>query len=240
LGRIILLLEINGLNVYYRDLQALFDVSFSVNQGEFVSIIGSNAAGKSTLLKTISGILKPKTGTIRFEGQDLARLPTHKIVEMGICQVPEGRQLFPVMTVLENLEMGSFTPNAKKKRAQTLEKVYEIFPKLRARFDQLAGTLSGGEQQMVAIARALMALPVLLMFDEPSLGLAPLAVREMFRVANEINDLGTTVLMVEQNVYNALDMCQQAYILENGRIVRKGKGRELLESEVIKKSYLGI
>jgi branched-chain amino acid transport system ATP-binding protein len=239
-GRNTLLLEINSIDVFYGDVQALFGVSFHVNEGEIISIVGSNAAGKSTTLKTISGILRPKSGKITFNGRNIEKLFSDKIVEAGIVQVPEGRQLFPAMTVLENLEMGSFTTRAKKVRAQSLEKVYGVFPVLKERTNQIAGTLSGGEQQMVAVGRALMSLPKLLMFDEPSLGLAPIVVKEIFGIAKEINKNGTTVLMVEQNVYHALNMSNRAYVLENGHITLEGKGSELLRNEEIKKAYLGI
>ena len=232
-------LDINKLKVFYGDVQALFDVSFHVNEGEIVSIIGSNAAGKSTILKTISGILQQKSGSIKFEGRTIEKLPPHKIVEAGIVQIPEGRQLFPVMTVLENLEMGSFGSEAKKKRSETLERVYEIFPILRDRTDQFARTLSGGEQQMLAIARALMSLPKLIMFDEPSLGLGPIIVKEIFAIVKQISIQGT-VLLVEQNVYHALTMCNRAYVLENGHIILEGTGNDLLTNNDVKKAYLGI
>ncbi|MCK5553454.1 MAG: ABC transporter ATP-binding protein [Deltaproteobacteria bacterium] len=233
-------LDVSNVNVFYGDSQALFDVSFHVDEGDILSIIGSNAAGKSTILKTISGILRPESGGILFDGYNMERLPSHKIVEAGVVQVPEGRQLFPVMTVLENLEMGSVTPEAKKQRSQTTERVYQIFPILKDRAEQLAGTLSGGEQQMLAIARALMSLPKLLMFDEPSLGLAPMIVREIFGIIREINNQGTTVLLVEQNVHHALNMCDRAYVLENGHLILEGTGKDLLNNKDVKKAYLGI
>ena len=235
-----MLLDVGNLEVFYGDVQAIFGISFCVDEGEIVSIVGSNAAGKSTTLKAISGILESKTGSIKFNGRPMEGLTPDKIVEAGIVQIPEGRQLFPAMTVQENLEMGSFMPEAKKKRAETLKRVYKTFPILEERSKQLAATLSGGEQQMLAIGRGLMSLPKLLMFDEPSLGLAPMLVKEIFNIAREINAQGTTVLMVEQNVYHALSMSNRAYVLENGRFVLEGKGNDLLEDENVKKAYMGI
>ena len=233
-------LQVSELTVFYKDVQALFGVSFHINRGEIISIVGSNAAGKSTTINTVSGILRAKNGTILFDGRNMERLSSDKIVEAGIVQVPEGRQLFPGMTVLENLEMGSFTKVAKKKRSQTLSWVFDFFPRLKERSTQMAGTLSGGEQQMLAIGRAFMALPQLLMFDEPSLGLAPIVVQEIFKNVKEINRNGTTVLVVEQNVYHVLNMSNRAYVLENGRVVLEGTGKELLNNENVKKAYLGI
>jgi len=233
-------LEISDLNVFYGDAQALFGISFHVKEREIISIIGSNAAGKTTTIKTISGILRSKSGNMIFNGRNIEKLPPDQVVEAGIVQVPEGRQLFPAMTVLENLEMGSFTARAKQGRSKSLRKVYEFFPKLEERSDQLAGTLSGGEQQMLAIGRGLMSLPKIMMFDEPSLGLAPIVVKEIFKIAKEINVQGTTVLLVEQNVFHALSMSDRAYVLENGHITLEGKGTELLHNENIKKAYLGI
>ncbi len=235
-----MLLDVENLEVFYGDVQAIFGISFCVDEGEIVSIVGSNAAGKSTTLKAISGILESKTGSIKFNGRPMENLTPDKIVEAGIVQIPEGRQLFPAMTAQENLEMGSFRPEAKKKRAETLKRVYRTFPILEERSKQLAATLSGGEQQMLAIGRGLMSLPKLLMFDEPSLGLAPMLVKEIFNIAKEINAQGTTVLMVEQNVYHALSMSNRAYVLENGRFVLEGKGKDLLEDENVKKAYMGI
>ena len=233
-------LEVSNLNVFYGDVQALFDVSFHLDPGNIVSIVGSNAAGKSTTLKAVSGILRSQSGSISYDGRNVERLSSDKIVEAGIVQVPEGRQLFPAMTVLENLEMGSFLPAAKKKRSQSLEFVYNFFPILKERATQKAGTLSGGEQQMLAIGRAFMTDPKLLMFDEPSLGLAPIIVQEIFKVVKEINKTGMSILMVEQNIYHALKMSKRAYVLENGRIVLEGSGEELLDNEEVKKAYLGI
>jgi branched-chain amino acid transport system ATP-binding protein len=233
-------LEVNDLEVFYGDVQALFGISFRVDQGEIVSIVGSNAAGKSTTLQAISGILQARSGSIKFGKRKLERLSCDKIVEAGVVQVPEGRQLFPAMTVLENLEMGSFLPGAKKKRRENLAWVYELFPILHGRADQKAGTLSGGEQQMLAIGRAFMSSPRLLMFDEPSSGLAPIVVQEIFKVVRDVNNEGMTLLMVEQNVYHVLRMSHRAYVLENGRIVLEGRGNELLDNEDVKKAYLGI
>jgi branched-chain amino acid transport system ATP-binding protein len=233
-------LEVSSLNVFYGDVQALFDVSFHLDPGDIISIVGSNAAGKSTTLKAVSGILRSQSGSISYDGRNLEKLSSDKIVEAGIVQVPEGRQLFPAMTVLENLEMGSFLPAAKKKRSQSLEFVYNFFPILKERAGQKAGTLSGGEQQMLAIGRAFMTDPKLLMFDEPSLGLAPIIVQEIFKVVKEINKTGMSILMVEQNIYHALKMSKRAYVLENGRIVLEGSGEELLDNEEVKKAYLGI
>lgn len=233
-------LEVSSLNVFYGDVQALFDVAFHLDPGDIVSIVGSNAAGKSTTLKAVSGILRSQSGSISYDGRNVEKLSSDKIVEAGIVQVPEGRQLFPAMTVLENLEMGSFLPAAKKKRSQSLEFVYNFFPILKERAGQKAGTLSGGEQQMLAIGRAFMTDPKLLMFDEPSLGLAPIIVQEIFKVVKEINRTGMSILMVEQNIYHALKMSKRAYVLENGRIVLEGSGEELLDNEEVKKAYLGI
>ncbi len=235
-----MLLDVENLEVFYGDVQAIFGISFCVDEGEIVSIVGSNAAGKSTTLRAISGILESKTGSIKFNGRPMEDQTPDKIVEAGIVQIPEGRQLFPAMTVQENLEMGSFMPEAKKKRAETLKQVYRTFPILEERSKQFAATLSGGEQQMLAIGRGLMSLPKLLMFDEPSLGLAPMLVKEIFNIAKDINAQGTTVLMVEQNVYHALSMSSRAYVLENGRFVLEGKGKDLLEDENVKKAYMGI
>jgi branched-chain amino acid transport system ATP-binding protein len=239
-GRKALFLQVSELTVFYKDVQALFGVSFHIDQGEIIAIVGSNAAGKSTTINTISGILRPRTGGILFNDRPMEKLSSDKIVEAGIVQVPEGRQLFPAMTVLENLELGSFTKEAKKKRSQTLGWVLDFFPMLKERASQMAGTLSGGEQQMLAIGRAFMSLPKLLMLDEPSLGLAPMVVQEIFKTVKEINQKGTTVLVVEQNVYHILKMSNRAYVLENGRVVLEGTGKELLNNENVKKAYLGI
>lgn len=211
----------------------------TVPQGEIVALIGANGAGKTTTLKTISGLLRPSKGTITFADKRIQTLPTHKIVEAGLIQVPEGRHLFPEMSVLENLELGSFR-RGKKKRAETLAQVLAMFPRLEERRNQLAGTLSGGEQQMLAIGRSLMTLPKLLMLDEPSLGLAPLIVQDIFRIVGEIRETGTTVLIVEQNAVQTLSIADHAYVMENGEIVLQGTGEELLEDPQIRSAYLGL
>lgn len=234
------MLEVDRINVFYGYLQALWDVSFNVSSGEIVCIVGSNGAGKTTTLKAISGLIRPKSGSIRFLGKEIHNLPPHKIVELGIAHVPEGRQVFPQMTVLENLKMGAFTKRAWSKMDDTLEFVYQLFPILKERRKQLAGTLSGGEQQMLAIARGLMARPSLLMIDELSLGLAPIVVERLFKIIEDINDQGMTILLVEQNVRAALEVSDRGYVLENGRIVLSGKSNELIENETVKKAYLGL
>jgi len=235
-----LLVEISEINVHYGDVQVLHELTLEVSEREVVTIVGANGAGKTTLLKTIAGILRPSSGEIQFLGERIDHLYPHQIVEKGLVRIPEGRKIFPSLSVLENLELGSYLPKAKAKRPESLEKVFSLFPVLKERSQQLAGTLSGGEQQMLAIGRGLMSLPRLLMLDEPSLGLAPLLVREIFRTVREINQQGTTILLVEQNVFNALEMAHEGYVLENGRIVLRGKSRDLLGNEHIKKSYLGV
>jgi branched-chain amino acid transport system ATP-binding protein len=234
------MLSVEGLNVFYGLAQALWDVSLQVNRGEIVSIIGSNGAGKSTTLKTIAGLLRPKSGSIKFDGSELSRTPPHKIIEKGIALVPEGRWLFPVMTVQENLELGAYTKEARRHLRDIFEEVFNLFPILKERRKQLAGTLSGGEQQMLAIARALMSRPKLLMLDEPSLGLAPSIVRKVFEVIERINEGGVAILLVEQNVHHALNISDRGYVLENGRIALSGRSDELLENEHVKKAYLGL
>jgi len=234
------LLRVENINTFYSSIQVLRDVSFDIQEGEVVSMVGGNGAGKTTLLKTISGLLSPRLGTIHFLGERIDRLPPYKIVEKGAIQIPEGRKLFPPLTVLENLKLGAYLPSNKEKRAESLKRVFQIFPILEERKDQLAGTLSGGEQQMLAIGRGLMSLPKLLMLDEPSLGLAPLMVKEIFRVINAINKQGTTILLVEQNVKQSLALANRGYVLENGRIVLSGNSDELLRNEHTKKAYLGI
>jgi branched-chain amino acid transport system ATP-binding protein len=231
---------VENINTFYSSIQVLRDVSFDIQEGEIVSMVGGNGAGKTTLLKTISGLLSPRLGTINFLGERIDRLPPYKIVEKGAIQIPEGRKLFPPLTVLENLKLGAYLPSNKEKRAESLKRVFQIFPILEERKDQLAGTLSGGEQQMLAIGRGLMSLPKLLMLDEPSLGLAPLMVKEIFRVINEINKQGTTILLVEQNVKQSLALANRGYVLENGRIVLSGNSDELLRNEHTKKAYLGM
>jgi len=234
------MLKVENINVFYGDLQVLWGVSFEVREGEILVLVGANGAGKSTTLKTISGILKPKIGSIHFKGARLDLLPADQVISHGVVHVPEARRLFREMTVEENLVMGSLAPEAKKRRAETLAWVYELFPRMKERRKQMAGTMSGGEQQMAAIGRGLMALPKLLMFDEPSLGLAPILVQEVFDIAKRINKEGVTVLLVEQNVRQTLALCHRAYVLENGRVVLSGTGKELLNDEHVKEAYLGI
>ena len=235
-----MLLKIDRINTFYGDLQALFDVSAEINDGEIVSIIGSNGAGKSTTLNTISGILRSVSGTIHFKNQTITNASTHSIVESGIVQIPEARRLFPYMSVNENLELGSFSSRGRKYKDEMLKKVFKLFPILENRMSQNAGTMSGGEQQMLAIARGLMAMPRLLMLDEPSLGLAPIMVKQIFEVIQEINRDGIAILLVEQNVTHSLSIANRAYVLENGKIVMEGCGEELLKNGDIKKAYLGV
>lgn len=218
----------------------IWSVSFEVNRGEIVALLGANGAGKSTILNTVSGLLTPASGSITFEGQRLDQVPAHKVIEHGIAQVPEGRRLFPEMTVRENLIMGSLTPKAKEKRNETIDWVFGLFPRLRERERQMSGTLSGGEQQMLAFGRGLMSLPKLIMFDEPSLGLAPILVAEIFNIIKRIQQEDVTVLLVEQNTKHTLEICHRGYVLENGRIVLNGSGQELLDNEHVKQAYLGI
>jgi branched-chain amino acid transport system ATP-binding protein len=234
------MLRVKGIEVFYGDLQALRGVSLEVNQGEVVSIIGSNGAGKSTTLMTISGIRKPKLGEIQFDQELIHQYPSSKIVSLGIVQIPEGRQLFPTLTVMENLDMGSQFPKAKKVRKETTGRVFKLFPRLEERKKQLAGTLSGGEQQMLAIGRGLMSCPTLLMLDEPSLGLAPILVKAIFDIIKEINKEGTTILLVEQNVFHSLALSHRGYVLENGAIAMSGTGQDLLKNQHIRQSYLGL
>lgn len=234
------MLKVKNLEVFYGDIQVLWDVSFEVREKEILVLIGVNGAGKSTTLRTISGLLRPRKGSIELNGVRLDQTPGNGIIEYGIAHVPEGRRLFPEMTVEENLILGSLPPRAKVKRKETLEWVYHLFPRLKERRKQLARTLSGGEQQICAIGRGLMSKPKLLMFDEPSLGLAPVLVQEIFRMIQKINQEGTTVLLVEQNVKQTLTICHRAYVLENGRIVLEGTGQELLDNPQVKEAYLGI
>ena len=234
------MLKVKGIEVFYGDLQALRGVSLEVSQGEIVSIVGSNGAGKSTTLMAISGVLKPKRGEIQL-GQDfIHQQSSSRIVSLGIVQIPEGRQLFPSLTVIENLEMGSQFPKAKKVRKETMQWVFKLFPRLEERITQLAGTLSGGEQQMLAIGRGLMSRPTLLMLDEPSLGLSPILVKAIFDIIKEINKQGTTILLVEQNVFHSLNLSHRGYVLENGSIVLSGTGQDLLKNQHIRQSYLGL
>lgn len=233
------LLEINNIDVYYGQVQVLHDLSLHIDDNEVVVIVGANSAGKSTLIRTISGQNPVADGTIRFGGQSIENKESHEIVEAGIVQIPEGRRLFPFMTVEENLLMGAYNTRAMSATKQTLEEVYELFPRLAERRDQLARTMSGGEQQMAAIARGLMAKPKLLMFDEPSLGLAPLLVKEVFTIIPKVREQNIPVLLVEQNVKQSLAICDRGYVLENGRVVLKGSGKDLLDNPEIKKAYLG-
>jgi len=233
------MLRIEEINAYYGDLQAIWGLSMQINEGELVALIGPNGAGKTTTLRLISGLLKPSSGNISFYGNNLNTVTAHKIVELGISQVPEGGKIFTGMSVLENLELGAFVGAARKVKDQTLEWVYGIFPRLKERKDQLAGTLSGGERQMLAIGRALMSKPRLLMLDEPSFGLAPILVEQIFEMIIEINKQGVTILLVEQNVRAALELAHRAYVIENGRIVGEGHGEDLLTFESVRSAYLG-
>jgi len=233
-------LKVSGIDVYYGDMQALRNVSIDVHPGEIVSVIGSNGAGKSTLLKTISGMLRPRRGTIALDGNQISLAPTSKIVEKGISHVPEGRQIFPTMTVLENLEMGAQFSRTRKLLKETMEQVVTYFPRLKERLEQKAGTLSGGEQQMLAMGRGLMSLPTLMMLDEPSLGLAPVLVSTIFEIIEKINKQGTSILLIEQNVFHSLKIADRGYVLENGEIALSGSGQELLENPHIRKTYLGL
>ncbi|MBR1645380.1 MAG: ABC transporter ATP-binding protein [Selenomonadaceae bacterium] len=233
------MLEVKDINVYYGAIHAIKGISLSVDEGEIVTLIGANGAGKSTTLRTISGLLKPKTGAINFLGKNIAGMPAHKIVREGISQVPEGRRIFAEMTVLENLELGAFIRDDKDEIKKDMEMVFGRFPRLKERISQLAGTLSGGEQQMLAMGRALMSRPKLLLLDEPSMGLAPLLIREIFSIIVDINKTGTTVLLVEQNANMALSIANRAYVLETGRITLSGDAKELAASEDVRKAYLG-
>lgn len=233
------MLSIKNLNVYYGAIHAVKDLDMEVGDGEIVTLIGSNGAGKSTTLHTISGLIKPKTGSIQYKGNEIVGIPAHKLVGQGLVQVPEGRHVFAEMTVMENLDMGAYLRKDKDEVARDKEKVFLKFPRLKERVGQLAGTLSGGEQQMLAMGRALMSRPQLLLLDEPSMGLAPLLVREIFSIIKEINDEGTTVLLVEQNANMALSIADRAYVLETGRVVLSGSAAELAASEAVQKAYLG-
>ena len=234
------MLNVENLNVFYGGAQALWGVSFIVAERSMVAVIGSNGAGKTTTLRAISNLLEPRSGEVRINNKVTTGLPAHQVVEMGVAHVPEGRQLFPMMTVYENLKMGSILPDAKQKRRETLHGVFEMFPILEERKNQLAQTLSGGEQQMLAIARGLMLEPKLILLDEPSLGLAPMIVSQIFEIIREVNRKGITVLLVEQNVQRSLEMADEAFVLENGRITLRGKGRDLLFNDHVKKAYLGM
>jgi branched-chain amino acid transport system ATP-binding protein len=234
------LLRAEGLNVFYGDVQVLYDVDFHIEEGEFVSIVGANAAGKSTLLRALSGLLKKTSGSIEFQGKQMVGKPPYEIVESGIVHIPEGRRVFPLLTVEENLEVGAYVRRRRKDMGRTLKDAYDLFPQLYEHRSQLAGSLSGGEQQMLAIARGLMAGPKLLTVDEPSLGLAPMLVEKSFQILQKINDERVSILLAEQNVFNALTMADRAYVIENGRIVLAGPGSDLLKDEHLKKAYLGM
>jgi len=234
------MLEVSHIRVCYDQVPAIHDVSFRIEEGEIVSIIGANGAGKSTLLRTVSGLLHPTQGTIEFQDQKIDHLPSHNIVELGISHVPEGRRLFQYLTVRSNLRLGAYTQKSEETREETLQQIYEIFPVLKERMNQRGGTLSGGEQQMLAIARGLMSRPKLLMLDEPSLGLMPTLVTQVFDTIKRINAEGTTILLVEQNVREALELTHRAYVLQTGNMVLEGTGEELLESDLVRKAYLGI
>ena len=233
------MLIIDNINVYYGAIHALKGISVTVAEGEIVTLIGANGAGKSTTLRTVSGLLRPKTGQVIFEGKSITSVAAQSIVSLGISQVPEGRRIFANMSVLENLELGAYIRNDQTEIKKDMEKVFERFPRLAERREQLAGTLSGGEQQMLAMGRALMSRPRLLLLDEPSMGLAPLLVKEIFSIIKEINQSGTTILLVEQNANMALSIAHKAYVLETGRITLSGTAKELSESEAVRKAYLG-
>jgi branched-chain amino acid transport system ATP-binding protein len=234
------MLQIRKLSFAYGDLQVLWDVDLEVRPGEIVTVVGANGAGKSTILRNVSRLVRPGAGTITFEGHELNRLPSHRVVELGIVQVPEARRIFPEMTVVENLRMGSFVKATRKDRDRNMDRVFSLFPRLAERRSQLGGTMSGGEQQMLAIGRGLMANPRVLLLDEPSLGLSPLLVHNIFEIIKEINRQGTTILLVEQNVFQSLRIANRAYVLETGRVVLTGTGAELLDNAHVKKAFLGI
>ena len=234
------MLEMSGVNAFYGSIQALWDVSFRVEKGEIVTVLGSNGAGKTTAIHVAQGLIRPTSGETRFQGEVIGRLGPHQVVERGLCLVPEERHLFPHMSVLENLELGAYPRKARALRHQTLEWILELFPNLERRKKQKTHTLSGGEQQMVAIGRGLMAKPLLLMMDEPSLGLAPLIVGELFRIISEINRHGLSILLVEQNATHALHLAKRAYVMETGRITREGSGKELMSDASIRAAYLGM
>jgi branched-chain amino acid transport system ATP-binding protein len=234
------MLEIRGLQFAYGDLQVLWGVDLEVKQGEIVTVLGANGAGKSTILRNCSRLVRPLSGSLTFQGEDLAGLQSHEVVARGLVQVPEARRIFPEMTVVENLRMGSYLPSTRPDRARNMERVFALFPRLAERRTQLGGTMSGGEQQMLAIGRGLMANPRLLVLDEPSLGLSPLFVRNIFDIIQQINSQGTTILLVEQNVYQSLRISHRAYVLETGRVVLSGTGAQLLDDAHVKKAFLGM
>lgn len=233
------MLEIKDLQVYYGMIQAIKGISFEVREGEVIALIGANGAGKTTILHTITGLLSPKAGSIFFEGKDITKVPAHKIVSMGMAHVPEGRRVFAQLSVLQNLKMGAYTRKDKEEIEQTLRTVYDRFPRLEERQNQMAGTLSGGEQQMLAMGRALMSHPRIILMDEPSMGLSPIFVNEIFDIIEQVSKSGTTVLLVEQNAKKALSIADRAYVLETGNIVLDGNAQELLNDDSIKKAYLG-
>ena len=233
------LLEVQDIQVYYGMIQALKGVSFSVNEGEVIALIGANGAGKTTTLHTVTGLLRAKSGHIIYDGQDITKVPAHKIVTMGMAHVPEGRRVFANMTVLQNLKMGAFTRSDKNEIESTIEMIYKRFPRLKERQNQTAGTLSGGEQQMLAMGRALMSKPRIILMDEPSMGLSPIFVNEIFDIIREVSESGTTVLLVEQNAKKALSIADRAYVLETGSITMDGKAQDLLNDEAVQKAYLG-
>ena len=232
------LLKVDNIKVYYGNINAIKDISFEVNEGEIVTLIGANGAGKSSILNTVAGLIKPKSGEILFDGQSIIGAPAHKIVSKGMALCPEGRRVFQQLSVKENLEMGSYTRPASEV-SESLEKVYELFPRLKERYKQIAGTLSGGEQQMLAMGRALMSKPRLMMLDEPSMGLAPILVEQIFDIIKNLHEAGTTILLVEQNAQMALSIADRGYVMETGRIVTQGAGKELLQDDSVKKAYLG-
>jgi len=234
------LLKVSELDASYGDVQVLFNIGFQMSEGEFVSVLGANASGKSTLLRSISGLLRKTSGSIKFQGKQIIGKPPYEIVESGIVHIPEGRRVFPLMSVQENLEVGAYAKKSRINMTQSLKEVYDFFPQLHEHRNQIAGSLSGGEQQMLAIARGLMARPILLTVDEPSLGLAPILVEKTFQILQKINRENVTILLVEQNVFNALNLSDRAYVIENGRIVLNGSGADLLKDEHLKKAYLGI
>ena len=232
------LLEVKNIKVYYGNINAIKDISFEVNEGEIVTLIGANGAGKSSILNTVAGLIKPKSGEIIFDGQGIIGIPAHKIVSKGMALCPEGRRIFQQLSVKENLEMGSYTRPVNEV-SESIEKVYELFPRLKERYKQIAGTLSGGEQQMLAMGRALMSKPRLMMLDEPSMGLAPILVEQIFDIIKNLHKSGTTILLVEQNAQMALSIADRGYVMETGRIVIGGTGKELLRDDAVKKAYLG-
>lgn len=233
------MLEVKDIEVYYGVIQAIKGISFEVNEGEVIALIGANGAGKTTTLHTITGLLSPKKGSVTFEGQDITKVPAHKIVSLGMAHVPEGRRVFAELTVYQNLKMGAYTRKDKVEIEETLQMVYKRFPRLEERKNQLAGTLSGGEQQMLAMGRALMSHPKIILMDEPSMGLSPILVNEIFDIIKEVSASGTTVLLVEQNAKKALSIADRAYVLETGKIVLEGDAKEMMNDDSIKKAYLG-